>query len=74
MRETIERSHVESRTQKKHKRPVKTQVKAEELRQIRKENIDMTDYIAYVENECAMMLEDATPVMTYIDWLKENGR
>jgi hypothetical protein len=49
-------------------------VKAEELRQIRKENIDMTDYIAYVENECAMMLEDATPVMTYIDWLKENGR
>ena len=74
MRETIERSHVETKAQKKHKRVVKTQVKAEELKQIRKENKDMTDYIIYVENECAMMLEDATPVMSYRQWLEENER
>lgn len=72
MRETIERSHVETKAQKKHHRVVKTQVKAEELKQIRKENADMTDYILYITD----LIENVNPIepITYASWLKENER
>lgn len=76
MRETIERSHVQERgsAQKKHMRFTKVQIKDVELKQIRKENRDMTDYILYVEAEAGAMRKDATCIMTYKEWLDENKR
>lgn len=72
MRETIQRSRPESKAQVKHRHFNKVQVKAEEIKQIRKENVDMTDYILYVED----MIENCNPIepMTYKQWLEANER